>query len=400
MVAGFSHNSVDFLVLMHACLRAGAVFAPMNVSLRRDELTATMERLQARLVVASRELLGQHGDLLTDTKLVPRSVPLEDVVSEGGAAPQDPPTYRWKAGEWSWVIFSGATTGMPKGIMLPHGYATAHAHRVIESIDLTQDDKWFSSLQMCHAWLDFVVLASCLLAGCHCAATRWFSASRWLSQVRDFGATVVDPYLPMASAIVGQPPTPRDKDHKVRVCPTRAMGTVAELDRRLAFERRFGIRTINCTGLTEAGGLAAAESLRFRRDGATGKASADFEVIIADDEGNRLPPNEQGEILYRPTRANIAALGYLNDHERTVKAWRNLSIHTGDNGYMDEDGFLFLVGRQPHWLRRKGKTSPPGRSRRPSARSTACPMPRSRPSPPISGMTTSAPSSCSNSGRR
>ena len=141
---------------------------------------------------------------------------------------------------------------------------------------LSQDDRWFSSLQMCHAWLNFVVLGSCLLAAAHCEATRWFSASRWLSQIRAFGATVVDPYLPMASALVAQPPTPQDRDHAVRVCPS-ALGTVAELDRRLAFEQRFGIRTINCFGLTEAGGLAAAENLDLRRDGATGKPTADFD---------------------------------------------------------------------------------------------------------------------------
>jgi crotonobetaine/carnitine-CoA ligase len=353
LISGLSYNSVGYLVLLYGCLRLGAVFAPLNPSLVKDELIQTLKRIKPKVMIASAEMAQQHGDEL---RSVLSLLTLEDGLREGGAGSTEaPPAHHWKPAEWSWVVFSGATTGLPKGIMLPHGFGFAHAQRVVRAIKMTAEDKWLSNLQMCHAWLNFVVMGGSLLVGAQCAATRWFSASRWLDQVRGFGATIVDPFLPMASALVAQPPTPRDRTHKVRVSPG-PWGTVGEWDQRMAFETRFGIHTINCFGITEAGGLVACENLDTeRKHGGTGTPTGDFEIIVADEDGCRLPSNQRGEVLYRPNRPAVMSLGYLGDAERTLETWRDLWIHSGDLGYIDEDGHIFFVGRMPHWLRRKGE---------------------------------------------
>jgi carnitine-CoA ligase len=353
LVSGLSYNSVGYLVLFHGCLRLGAVFAPLNPALLKDELIQTLKRIKPKVLIASAEMVKQHE---ADLKPLLPLLTLDDGLLHGGAAGGEaPPEHHWKAAEWSWVVFSGATTGLPKGIMLPHGFGFAHAQRVVRAICMTEDDKWLSNLQMCHAWLNFVVLGGSLLAGGQCSATRWFSASRWLDQVHEYGATIVDPFLPMASALVARPPSPRDRTHKVRVSPG-PWGTVGEWDQRMAFENRFGIHTINCFGITEAGGLVGAENLGMeRKRGGTGTATGDFEIIIADEDGNRLPPNQRGEVFYRPNRPAVMSLGYLGDAERTLETWRDLWIHSGDLGYIDEEGHIFFVGRMPHWLRRKGE---------------------------------------------
>jgi crotonobetaine/carnitine-CoA ligase len=351
LVSGLSYNSVGYLVLFHGCLRLGAVFAPLNPALTKDELTQTLKRIKPKVLIASAEMMKQHE---ADLQPVLPLLTLEEGLRSEGSG-ETPPAHHWKAAEWSWVVFSGATTGLPKGIMLPHGFGFAHAQRVVRAIRMTAEDKWLSNLQMCHAWLNFVVMGGSLLVGSQCAATRWFSASRWLDQVHEYGATIVDPFLPMASTLVAQPPSSRDRTHKVRVSPG-PWGTVGEWDQRMAFENRFGIHTINCFGITEAGGLVAAENLAMeRKPGGTGMETGDFEIIVADEDGNRLPPNQRGEVFYRPNRPAVMSLGYLGDAERTLETWRDLWIHSGDLGYIDGDGHIFFVGRMPHWLRRKGE---------------------------------------------
>ena len=213
----------------------------------------------------------------------------------------------------------------------------------------------FSVLQLCHGWLNFPVLVGCLLAEAHCGNVRWFSASKWLDQVKAFGATAVDVFLPMAGALMARPREAGERNHAIRVC-IGAMGSVGEIDRLTAFEERFGITSVNIYGVTEGGGLATTENLAdIRRRGSVGKPTSHFEVMVADEQGRAVPVGEQGEILMRPTLPCIMSLGYLGEADKTLDTWRDLWIHSADYGYFDQDGYLYFTGRQPHWLRRKGE---------------------------------------------
>ncbi|MDG2114892.1 MAG: AMP-binding protein, partial [Actinomycetota bacterium] len=68
-----------------------------------------------------------------------------------------------------------------------------------------------------------------------------------------------------------------------------------------------------------------------------------------------VPPGEQGQILLRPTDTNSMMLEYINKPAETIAAWRNLWYHSGDIGYLDDEGYLHFVGRQAHWVRVRGE---------------------------------------------
>lgn len=361
VITTLSHNSVAHLAVSHACARVGAVWTPLNISFERDDLAYSIEQVGSRVLLATSELLEPRAEFVRwcQGKVESFTIDEADPAVEGTrwlepAAEEGSPDHHWSASEWAYVIGSGATTGRPKAIGLPHAYAAMTAERIVEVAELTEDDVYLSVLQMAHAWQNFAVLAPALSVGATVMTTRWFSASRWIDQVHAAKATIVDPFLPMATALLAQRPRPEDRTHNVRVA-VAAVGTEAEADRRLQFEERFGVPTVNVYGLTEAGALVANETLTDRRLGSSGRINAHYEATL--DVGGRWTnePDVVGELLVRPRLPNCMALGYVGDAEKTLATWQNLWVHTGDQARFDTDGYLFFVGRLGFWIRRKAE---------------------------------------------
>jgi crotonobetaine/carnitine-CoA ligase len=365
IVAALAYNSADLLALMFGCLRLGAVWAPLNVALGPDDLEYSLSATQAKLLVVSSEMVDRN---VAPLAALARSFKILQL--DAGSAPAHPflrllpreldpalqPSHDWQPSEFCWIIFSGATTGRPKAIALPHSYGIASAQRSIEATELGPNDACYSVLQMCHGWLLFHIIVLSLIAGIPCATTRWFSASRWLAEVRRHRATIVDPFLPMISAIMAQPERADDANNPARIC-YGALGSVSEdaAPRLIAFERRFGLKTLNCYGSTEIGGLVARETLRASCPGTSGQPHPHYEFRIADERGWPLPQGTTGEILVRPRSPGTIALGYLGNAEGTLQAWRDLWVHTSDLGFLDDDGYLNFVGRHAHWIRRRSE---------------------------------------------
>jgi crotonobetaine/carnitine-CoA ligase len=362
-VGVFGGNSVWHFVTMWACLRLGAIWAPINSGLVAVDLNYIISDLGPRLMFVEPDLLDGYllqrpsncetvviadewkGNLPVIAELVERS------------SQHDEPRYAWGPGDLAFIMYSGGTTGLPKGIELPAAFPILAAAKYDEAIDLKDTDLVYSCSQLYHSWLPTTVLTACLFADASCVVARRFSASRFLEEVRSHGATVIDPFGPMISMILSR--TPRqsdDADNPARklLGPMGGMNFTA-LERRREFETRFGVETFDMYGLTETGSLVTRESPGRKKWGSSGAPGDWYEVAILDENDNALPAGEIGEIAVRPTLPNQMALGYRNQGGKTLRTWRNLWIHTGDRGYLDDEGYLFFAGRQAFWARRRGE---------------------------------------------
>jgi crotonobetaine/carnitine-CoA ligase len=125
------------------------------------------------------------------------------------------------------------------------------------------------------------------------------------------------------------------------------------------WEQRFGVRVVYAYGMTENGlptlfpysQTPAKEHLR----GSGGQASASAEVAVFDDQDDPCQPGQIGEIVTRPKIANTAMLDYFDNPAATAAATRNCWFHTGDLGYLDDQGYLFYVDRKKDAMRRRGE---------------------------------------------
>jgi crotonobetaine/carnitine-CoA ligase len=193
-------------------------------------------------------------------------------------------------------------------------------------------------------------IVATIYAGGRVALYQRFSARSFWDEIRNSGATVFLGMGAVGNILAKNPPTLADLENRVRLAVI-----VPPPDDLEGFERRFGLRVIFETfGMTE--GLIIPPRLHEpRKRGCCGKPIADYEVRIVDDNDRALGPNQTGELVFRPREPYTMMSGYYKMPEATLEAFRNLWFHTGDLGYLDEEGFLFYVGRKKDAIRRRGE---------------------------------------------
>jgi crotonobetaine/carnitine-CoA ligase len=147
-----------------------------------------------------------------------------------------------------------------------------------------------------------------------------------------------------------QPERDDDAENPVR----RAYGAPAPITIYKDFERRFGVQLVEVYGSTE-GGTITENTVEEFRVGSCGRPTKYYEVEIHDEHDFACAPRTEGEIVVRPRQPHVLFEHYYRMPEETLHAFRNLWYHTGDRGWMDEDGYFYFVDRMKDAIRRRGE---------------------------------------------
>ncbi|WP_372662501.1 AMP-binding protein, partial [Hydrogenophaga sp.] len=364
-VGVFMFNGCDFATAWMGLGNLGATAVFLNTELRISFLRHQLVDSALSCVVVDAELLGALIDIADE---VPE---LRTVVVVGAPSNAQVPT-RWRVLAWpdwsqqpGWdgpgpapediacIMYTSGTSGPSKGVLMPHAHCALYGVGAIKCVELTQQDCYYISLPLFHANGLFMQLGATLLAGIPAFVRRRFSASSWLTDIRDHGATVTNLLGATAGFILNQPTTPQDRQHTLR-----AVLTAPNLaQHEAAFRERFGVKDIvSGFGMTEVN-IPIWGRLGRSVPGAAGWTHEEhFEVRIANSETDEpLPTGEMGEILVRPKVPSGFMAGYFNAPAKTVEAWRNLWFHTGDAGTMQADGLITFVDRIKDCIRRRGE---------------------------------------------
>ena len=366
-IATFMYNSPDLLALLLACARDGLVFCPVNVALRHNDLAYTLGDIAPFIAFFDGELTEVAVLAAAEAK-INRAVVIGDMTS--GAADGLIRFDDWLAdsavtepnpeitpSEPLSIIYSGGTTGLPKGIVIPQFGPIGAALRYNTLANFAARETYFSVLQISHSFTPLIALPFCLMYGHTFAFWKYWSASRYVDTVAQTGATISDAFIGMIATLLRTPARPEDAVMQ-RVRLIAGLGGLDPVARKLReqYQQRFGSTTHDLYGFTESNGLVAFErDADPRKEGSCGKPSNWFDVMVAGPNDLPLPPGVTGEVLVRPRVPYTVGLGYHNKGAITVETWRNLWIHTGDLAYFDDDGYLFYVGRRNHFLRRRGE---------------------------------------------
>ena len=363
-VASFMFNAPEQLIVMFASIRIGAVWTPVNAGLVGNDLNYTLtdcgakvlvvdadgyakldsmaeeQRRRLRIYVVGTKPLGGDDRPFTDLLAAPHARALPET------APQDPAV----------ILYTGGTTGLPKGVILPQLSFILAGIRYGESFAVIPGERHFTTLPLFHAAAQQFGVMGPLVNDMTTVIDRRFSAGEYWNRVRSTKANVIDPIGSMVGLLNLQPPSPDDRNHAVRV----AIGITGQVPASvpLEFIKRFGVPLVSIYGLTEAGGaMITSDRLPTQTPGpgSTGKTHGWAELRIANQDDLPVATGNVGQILLRPTFPHMFMLGYHNNPAKTLESFRNLWLHTGDLGRIDEGGNLHFVGRQAHWIRRGGE---------------------------------------------
>jgi crotonobetaine/carnitine-CoA ligase len=369
-VLGLVGNRAESIGMLFAALKLGAVWVPVNTGLRGAFLQHQLHNAEPRVVVVEDRLAPNLRDVVAGPVAPEAMVIIGDPATptpaclrtarrlvfpevRGLRAPADLVLVTPVPGDVAMIMYTSGTTGPSKGVLMPHGHCYLFGLGLAEATGLTTADRYFICMPLFHANALLMQLMGSLIAGAEVVVTERFRATSWLEEVRAAEATITNGLGVIPEFIFRQPPTDRDRDHRLRLM----MAVPIAEEWGAAFEKRFGVPFMQGFGMTECNIVAYTRPGDALVPGCAGYPLAEwFEVGIADpDTDAPVPPGQVGEIVVRPKVPGCVMAGYFRMLDKTVEAWRNLWFHTGDAGRFDDLGRLHYVDRLKDCIRRRGE---------------------------------------------
>ncbi|MEV0895367.1 long-chain fatty acid--CoA ligase [Actinoplanes sp. NPDC049802] len=352
-------NIPEFPVAYYGILKAGAVVVPLNVLLRGPEITHQLADSGARLLITWTPLLEQAAKGAADAGISEcyaagppppgPAHPFTDL-TEPVAGPF-PPADR-QADDPAAIVYTSGTTGLPKGAELTHLQLYMNADIPGRLFDLHCEDVIVTVLPMFHVFGMCSAMNVGIRFGAALSLVPRFTPDAVLRAITRDRATIFDGVPTMFGALLAHPDDGRYDTSSLRVCISGGDAIPASvLD---GFEQRFGVPILEGYGMTEtAATISFNPSPDDRRVYSVGRPVWGVEVQIWDETGRRLPPGRDriGEIV---TRGYHTMRGYHDAPEATAEAFEGGWFHTGDLGYVDGDGYLFIVDRKKELIIRGG----------------------------------------------
>jgi len=369
----FMPNSLDYLFAWFALNKLGAIEAPINISYKGKFLEHQVNICKAETIIADLELLDPVRDSIArmpgikrivvwsrDGRLPATIPPIGncEIVPYAGLFDVDDSNPGIAVGpqDTGAIMFTSGTTGLSKGVMMPHGQLYLFSEINVRALELKADDTYMTGFPLFHANAQLLTTYPTMIAGMRVVLYERFSATQWVDRLHSSGATVTNSLGVVLPFVFAQPPTPRDGTHRLRrilSAPT-PYGILDEFKARFnvhKFVEGFGQTEICCPIMTP---LAQAES---RPQGAAGLILDQFfEIRLVNQETDEeVPVGEVGELMLRHKTPWTINSGYVSMPEKTVEAWRNLWFHTGDGVRRDKEGWYYFVDRLKDALRRRGE---------------------------------------------
>lgn len=352
-VAVLMPNRVEYVVAIHALARLGAVLVPLNTRLTADELRWQVEKAGCALILCAGSTEAQAAPLHKAERLIlsvddPSGPPVQPLATYQPLPGCPPGRAQFELGRIQAIVFTSGTTGRPKGAMLTFANhfwsATASSFR----LGLDPADRWLLCLPLYHVGGLAIVLRSCLYGTAVVLQERFDPEA--VSQAIDQQAVTLISLVPTMLHRLLEQRGERPFPSTLRCI---LLGGAAAPPTLLARCQALDLPMATTYGLTEAASQVATAppDVVRRKPGSVGRPLMFSTVSIVGDDGQPLPAGKIGEIV---VRGPMVMAGYWAEPEATARVLRagpssgsgERWLHTGDLGYLDEEGDLWVVQRR------------------------------------------------------
>jgi long-chain acyl-CoA synthetase len=344
-------NGVEFVIAYLGALKAGATLVPVNLLLNPKEMAfiladsgaiafiyhesfeaAATAALDGSTAIVLRVRIGQDR---------PADPTVQDFRVMMGSRVPAPLLARDPAKAVAAILYTSGTTGRPKGAMLSHANLLANADGVARALALARADRILVVLPMFHAFAATVGVLTPLLHGLGIIPVSRFDPRLISESIGRHGATVFLGVPSLYGVLLRLDPEMVEHWRHVRVCVSG--GAAMPVALMAAFQDRFGIPILEGDGPTECGPVTCVNPIAgVRKPGSIGLPIPTVETRILDLEGVEVQDGTYGEVC---VRGPSVMLGYYNQPEATRGSFFGDWFRTGDLGYRDGDGYIYLVDR-------------------------------------------------------
>ncbi len=255
------------------------------------------------------------------------------------------------------VLHTSGTTSRPKMVSMTHANVCQSAYNTCVAVEFTAGDRCLNVLPLVHSYGLITTLVMSLMAGASIVCTPGFEVDAFFTWMEAFRPTWYPAVPTIHQAILAAAAQHREI---VMSCPLRLIssaGAALPAPVLAELEHVFQAPVIECYGMTEATSWISTNPLppRQRKVGSVGLAAGP-EVAIMDAAGAMLPAGQTGEVVIRGTHV---MRGYDNSPDANEGVFTDGWFRTGDEGFLDADGYLFITGRLKEMINRGGEKVTP-----------------------------------------
>ncbi len=360
VVSIFSSNCPEYVMTWFALNKIGAVMGPINTAFKEEECRFVLQNSEAVAIVASppqaevlesaaaecpylktRIYFGDKpiaGSITFNSLLEGKSdKPLEDEYID----PEDIAS----------IIYTSGTTGNPKGVQLTHWNYICDTSAAAELMPLFTGDTIMMILPLFHVNAQVATITVPMMIGGTVAMLQMFNPAVFWEAVEKYRPVTFSGVPTILAILLDAPGADTADFSSLRYVICGAAPLPVSLFHR--FENKFGLHILEGYGLTEGTCVSSLNPFYgVRKIGSIGLPLRGQQMVIMDEQGNIQPPDSFGEICIKGP--NVMK-DYYKNPQATEDTIKNGWLHTGDVGYMDEDGYFWIVDRIKEMIIRGGE---------------------------------------------
>jgi len=376
-VAIYLENSVEAVISVFAVLKAGAVFVLLNPTTKTEKLSHILNNCRARGLITTRAKLGLVSDLAVDSPhlqaiWVAAGAPVAQIVKakrlfdltaalDDDCLPSLPPANHCIDIDLAALIYTSGSTGRAKGVMLTHLNIMAAADSITTYLENRHDDIILNALPLSFDYGLYQILMAFKIGGT-VILERSFTYPYRIIELLNQEHVTGFPIVPTISALLLQLDLAAHRFPALRYITNTAAALPTDHIRRLRLLFP-DVKIFSMYGLTECKRVSYLPPDQIDvRPASVGRSMPNEEVYIVDDSGRRAPMGTVGELV---VRGSNVMKGYWELPEETDRMLKpgplpgEKVLHTGDLFRMDQEGYLYFVGRKDDIIKTRGeKVSP------------------------------------------
>jgi long-chain acyl-CoA synthetase len=362
VIAIQSSNTIEFVLTLFACWRLGVALTPLNPALKIDEIHYQLSDSGAKCFIYDSNVAEKARSAVESLAFTPQciifnnapeldqfqEIRFKDLYSDEAVPPPSCSTPELTA----LIIYTSGTTGKPKGVVLNHHNVNIMSSMLIEALCIEESDRSLLVLPLFHVNAIMCTLTVPILQGGSVVLRKRFVLEEFLSTIEKYRPTYTSAvptiYGKLANLEESIESKPDLSSLRFGICGAAPI----PLETFNRFERKYPLKLIEGWGLSECTMAATLNPLNgTRKVGSIGIPLPNQQVKVIDELSNELPPMERGELII--LGENVMQ-GYLNQPEETKRNVKNGWLYSGDIGYKDKDGYLYIVDRKKDLIIRGG----------------------------------------------